>query len=130
MAYLSSTEASSVANPPRVIVSRFAGAEATTAAKVSALSTGIPADGGASPYRTQGISVWAYASSHGTASLVDDDFFTDAYKLGMRAGDVVIGTHWTTLGSTPLISLGVIDYVSTAGAGIPSTNSMITSTFA
>jgi hypothetical protein len=124
MAYLGSTQATSLANPPRCIVPRFSGAPASTQ-----LSTAVPSDGSRSAYNTQGGAVWLYASSHGSTATMDSNFFSDALYIGMRPGDLLIGYQWTTLGSSIVTYMGVLGSVSTAGAAL-STGGTITSTFA
>lgn len=119
MAYLGSTAASSVANPPRALISRFAGVPASTQ-----LSTAV----GGNTYREQGGGVYFYSSSHGSSAACDTNFFTDAWYLGIRPGDALWGVQWTTLGSSVVQYFGVFTSVSTAGANI-STGSLITSTF-
>ena len=124
MAYLGSTQASSLRNPPRCLISGFAGTPRSTA-----LSTGIPSDGLASAYRTQGGAVWLYSSSHGSTAAMDTNFFTDAWYIGMRPGDIVLGVQWTTAGSSTVLYMGAIAAVSTSGANL-STGGTVTSTFA
>ena len=120
MAYLGSTAASSVANPPRLMVGGFAPLAGSTQ-----LSTG----NGANTYREQGGNLWFYASSHGSTAVADTNFFTDAKQLGIRPGDMLMGVQWTTLGSSLVTYFGAFMSVSTAGANV-TTGSMITSTFA
>jgi hypothetical protein len=123
MAYSGTTAASSVSNPPRGLVSRFAdsGLNSTT------LSTAIPASGGASPYRTQGGGLWVYSSSHPSSTVLADNFFTDAKPLGMHPGDVLFIQKWTTAGSSVTLTLATVVSVSTAGA-LMSTSQYISST--
>ena len=120
MAYLGSTQASSVANPPRLLVPRFAGVPASTQ-----LSTAV----GGNVYREQGSALWIYDSSHGSSEACDSNFFTDAWYIGIRPGDRLWGCQWTTLGSSIVQYFGFFRSVSTAGANI-STGSLITSSFA
>ena len=120
MAYLGSTAASSVANPPRCLIPSFSGLAGTTQ-----LSTG----NGTNVYREQGGGVWLYMSSHGSTEAMDSNFFTDARDIGMRPGDILFGVQWTTLGSSIVFYMGAIRSVSTAGANL-STGGSITSTFA
>lgn len=120
MAYLGSTESSTVANPPRCLVPSFSGLKGTTS-----LST---ANGG-NTYREQGGGLWLYSSSHGSTETMDTGFFSDAQQLGMRPGDVLLGVQWTTAGSSLVSYIGVIGDVSTAGAAL-STGGTMTSTFA
>ena len=120
MAYLGSTESSSVANPPICLIPSFSGISNTTN-----LST---ANGG-NTYREQGGALWLYRSSHGSTETMDSNFFSDAFYLGMKPGDVVLGFQWTTAGSSTVLYMGVLDSVSTAGANL-STGGTMTSTFA
>lgn len=124
MTYLGSTAATSLANPPRCLISGFAGQPKSTQ-----LSTAVPSDGARSAYNSQGGGVWLYASSHGSTEVQDTNFFTDAQRLGIRPGDIMLGAQWTTLGSSIVFYMGMFRSVSTAGANL-STGGSITSTFA
>lgn len=124
MAYLGSTQATSLANPPRCLISGFAGQPKSTQ-----LSTAVPSDGSRSAYNYQGGAVWLYASSHGSTAVQDTNFFTDAQNLGIRPGDILMGYQWTTLGSSIVFYMGVFGSVSTAGANL-TTGGSITSSFA
>ena len=120
MAYQGTTAASSVSNPPRVMIPRLGGIPATTT-----LSTA----NGTNTYREQAAgALWFYASSHGTTELMASNFFSDAWQLGMRPGDVLLGFQWTTAGSTQTLVMGVIGSVSTAGAAL-STGGTISSSY-
>lgn len=119
MAYQGTTAASSVSNPPRVLIPRMGGLPATTT-----LSTG----NGANCYRESGGAVWMYTSSHGSTACMDTNFFSDAWYLGIRPGDVLIGVQWTTAGSSQVLFMGVFGSVSTAGANL-STGGSYTSTY-
>jgi hypothetical protein len=107
MSYSGTTAASTLANPPLQIARGVGG--------VNTISTGT---GG-------GRGLWFYGSSNGSTELVSNTFFTDAFYLGMKAGDVVIGVHAT--GSSVGVSLGVIGAVTTLGAGVASTGGQIAS---
>lgn len=127
MAYSGSTAASSVANPPVQLVAPVALSPAitgstnflTTAGSTYANNANAP--GG-------GPSVWGYRSTNATTDLTAAGFFSDGFYLGMRAGDVVIGTQITSQGSSVTVFIGALASVSTAGASL-STGSLITSTF-
>lgn len=110
MAYTGATAASSVANPPIRITGGMGG--------VNQQST---ATGG-------GRQMWFYGSSHASTDLVSASFFTDAYYLGMKQGDVLLCVSCTAAGSSALLVAGVVGAVTTAGAAL-STGSYITSTF-
>lgn len=111
MAYSGTTAASSVANPPiKVSQGGLGRINAQTA------STG-----------GTGIQMWMYNSSNGTTDMFASNYFTDAYYLGMSQGDLVFCVCCT--GSTVGIVIGVLGAVTTAGAALASTGSMITSTF-
>lgn len=108
MTYSGATAASSLANPPMRIAGGLGG--------VSEQST---ASGG-------GRGVWLYNSSHSTTQLTDTAFFTDAYYLGMKAGDIVMGCQAT--GSSIGVYMGVLGTVTTAGAALASTGGILSST--
>lgn len=109
MAYNGATAASSVANPP-IQIARGIGGTCNT------LSTG-----------GNGIGLWLYNSSNGSTQLQDSNFFTDAYYLGMKKGDMLLFAGCT--GSSAFSGLGVIGAVTTNGAAIASTGASLTSTF-
>lgn len=78
---------------------------------------------------------WVYNSTNLTTDIsaaANQPFFTDGFYLGMRPGDLVVGTQYTSAGATG--ATGVITFqasviaVTTAGASV-STGSMMTSTF-
>jgi len=118
MAYSGSTAASSVANPPRLLVGRFQGVPGTTG-----LSTANPGQG------SQGGSLWFYSSTNTSTQLYATTFFTDGWYLGMRAGDILISNSFTSAGSSVTTMLGTIVTASTAGCGV-STGAAVTSTHA
>lgn len=109
MAYSGATAASSVANPPMRISGGLGG-----------INQGSTATGG-------GRGLWFYGSSNGSTQLQDANFFTDAYYLGMKAGDLLLFAGAT--GSSAFCGMGIIGTVSTAGAAIASTGGSMTSTF-
>ncbi|HEX03848.1 MAG TPA: hypothetical protein ENH10_01635 [Bacteroidetes bacterium] len=81
MAYSGSTAASSVANPP----TRMAGP----------LTRGTT--DGPDP---RGGSLWHYHSADGSTVVSAANYFTDAYELGMRPGDIVMGSYASSVAST------------------------------
>lgn len=116
MAYYSSTEASSISNPPLLLVRGIG-----TAPYSTALSTAIP--GG-----KQGAGIWYYSSTNGSTDTMTAGFFSDAKLLGMRPGDTVLGVYYSSAASSAVIYAGVITGVSTSGAAL-STGATMTSTF-
>ena len=109
MAYAGTTAGSTTTNPP--------------------LSFGPPALGGINANTTEayaGLRVWLYNSSHSTTQLTDTAFFTDAYFIGMKQGDIVFGTQNT--GSSVGVYMGVLGAVTTAGAALASTGGILSST--
>lgn len=117
MAYSGSTAASSVSNPPRLLMGRLQGVPSTTG-----LSTSNPGQG------SQGGSVWYYSSTNTSTQLQASTFFSDGWYLGMRAGDALIACSFSSAGSTVNVSFGVITDASTSGCGM-STGSVMTSSF-
>jgi len=110
MAYSGTTAASSVSNPP-ILLARGNGQANTTASSIG------------------GYGLWMYASSHSATEMSSGTnsgtFFTDAQRLGMKSGDVImlVGTTGSSVG----FAIGVIGGVSSAGAYV-STGSQANST--
>ncbi|MHB0965503.1 MAG: hypothetical protein ACYC36_03525 [Bellilinea sp.] len=117
MAYSGSTEASSVSNPPRLLVGRFAGLPGTTG-----LSTSNPNQA------SQGGNLWYYNSTNSTTDLNTSTFFSDGWYLGMRAGDIVMAVSFTSAGSSVQLAIMPVVTASTNGCGF-TTGGTITSTF-
>lgn len=118
MAYSGSTAGSTSANPPRKLMDGIAANQGTTG-----LTTAPNVPGG------QGGAIWVYTSTNLTTDLVASGFFTDGKSLGMRPGDIVMGSQFSSAGSSVTTFMGVITGVSTSGASL-STGSLMTSTFA
>jgi len=118
MAYSGTTAASSLANPPRKLVEAIAGNAGTTG-----LTTAPGAPG------AQGGAIWTYCSTNATTDLTASNFFSDGKSLGMRPGDLVMGSQFTSAGSSVITFWGAITGVSSSGASL-STGSLVTSTFA
>lgn len=128
MAYFGTTAGSSVSNPPRQLVAPFA-VNPALAGSTEFLSTqGSTAANNANAPGGGGGGLWFYASTNLTTDLTVANFFSDAFQIGMRAGDVVQGVQFTSLGSSVITFMGAINSVSTAGASL-STGSLMTSTF-
>lgn len=118
MAYSGSTAASTVTNPPINVISVVGGRIQNSS---SALSSGIVVGGGGD--------VWLYNSTNLTTDMTVANFFSDAYYLGMKQGDIVMGAQAAAAGSTTQIAyFGILGAVSTAGAAL-STGGTMTSTF-
>ena len=107
MAYVGSTAASSVANPPRILVQGVGGFPS---------STGFDTAGHAGSHAG---GLWSYVSTNTTAEVVAAGFFTDGKELGMRVGDMVLGvSHTTTVGSSGVAFVGVVSHVSSTGVSL------------
>jgi hypothetical protein len=111
MAYSGATAASSVANPPINVAG------------------GLGVGRGSSALTGNNKNLWMYSSTNLTTDLTAAGFFSDGYNLGMRPGDVVMGSQYTSAGSSVISFQGSIASVTTAGAASLSTGSLITSTF-
>lgn len=111
MAYSGTTAATSVSNPPMCI----------TPAGLGGTILGSTTVGG-------GMRVWFYNSTNLTTDLTGSNFFSDAFYLGMKNGDLVMGTQYTSAGSSTVTFQGVLGAVTTAGAAM-STGGTMTSTF-
>lgn len=113
MSYSGATAASSLANPPQCI-SQPLTRQGTTAP-------------GATAYGSK-AQLWLYCSTNLTTDIAAANFFTDGYYLGMRPGDVVTGSQYTSAGSSAITFNGSISGVTTSGAQF-TTGSIMTSTF-
>jgi hypothetical protein len=108
MAYKGSTELSSVANPPRNASGFFS-----------------PRSTSALPSSVGGQNLWLYNTTESCTDLVTAAFFTDAYYIGMKQGDIVMGSF--TTGSSVSFYAGVLGAVTTAGAALASSGAQIRS---
>lgn len=127
MSYFGTTASSSVSNPPRQLVGPFA-ANAPVAGSTAFLSTQGSTAAYANAPGGAGGSLWVYNSTNLTTDLVAANFFSDGFYLGMKPGDIVMGSQFTSAGSSVITFQGSIVSVSTAGASL-STGSLMTSTF-
>ncbi len=68
-----------------------------------------------------GGSLWTYTSTNSAAAVIAANYFTDAERLGMRNGDVMMCSLRTGEGSSlQVFTLGIICEVSSNGAQISS----------
>ena len=110
MAYFGTTAATTVSNPPMRIAGGLGGT-----------NLGSTTIGG-------GQQVWFYNSTNLTTDMTASNFFSEAKALGMNHGDIVLGTQYTSVGSSAIFFAGVLGAVSTSGAAL-STGGTVTSTF-
>lgn len=111
MAYIGTTAASSIQNPP-VCVSPGIGGAARIASTACIF----------------GNRLWMFASTDTSSSPFTANYFSDAKNLGMKQGDVVICVGMTsTVASSQVLMLGAVGAVTTDGTQL-STFSFISST--
>lgn len=131
MAYLGSTQSSSIANPPTLLLGQVgagpdAHIDASTAFKLNNYqqsSTNATRDKGLG----SGQQFWVYTTTDMTSSPWDGAYFTDGGALGMKPGDIVsIVQHGTSVGTSWYLRFAVVGYVSTGGTAYLSTNSLVT----
>lgn len=109
MAYLGTTAASSISNPPRSL-------QPINDARIGSTAGPLAAR------------LWLYASTGTSSDPFTSNYFSDAQNLGMKEGDVVIYVGRTsTVTSSQVLGMGVVGAVSTDGTQL-STFSLITST--
>ena len=128
MSYYGTTQASSIANPPRQLIAPFATNAALSGSPEYLSTQGSTAANNANGPGGGGGGLWFYSSTNATTDITATNFFSDGFYIGMRAGDVVMGNQFSSLGSSVTTFVGSIVSVSTAGASL-STGSLITSTF-
>lgn len=98
MAYSGSTAASSAANVPAIISGQL----------TRSSSAGPNLHGG---------TVWYYASSDGSTVTSAANYFTDAWYLGMRPGDTIMGVYQSSVGSSTAYAYRlIVTGVTTSGA--------------
>lgn len=120
MAYLGSTAASSVANPPTLLIPKIMGGIPATTQLSTANGTNV--------YQEQGGGVWRYVSSNASSDVIAANYFTDAQAIGMRPGDMLFIQQWTTLGSSFTLAITGVVSVSTSGAVVSTNTGYISST--
>jgi len=130
MAYYSSSEASSLANPWRLTAGGGLYAPSKAASSISSgmvvpTSTAIDTPG------AQGAHFWSLCSTNlttdfnaGTAKTV-----TGGYELGMRPGDVCFGVGMTGNGSSGLLTISVVASVNSTAGTATLSSAAITSTY-
>lgn len=128
MSYFGTTQLSSVQNPPRLLTNPIAVNPAIVGSTNFLTTQGSTYANGANGPGGNGGNLWWYASTNATTDIVASNFFSDGFYIGMRAGDMVMGAQYSSLGSTVTSFMGAIVSVTTAGASL-STGSLMTSTF-
>ena len=105
MAYVGSTAASSVANPPFQIGGGFLAGRSINESTDAA----------------NGGNLWFLNSTDTLASVLVANYFTDGQRLGMRNGDIMLCSLRTGEDSClQLFTAGVVCEVSTSGAQLSS----------
>jgi len=120
MAYVGTTAASSVSNPP-VLLSRTAGSRSILGSSgLTAWSSGVT--------RAAGLGMWQYISTNLTTDLTSPGFFTEGAALGMQVGDILLAVQYTSAGSSFIMSQGVLTTTNSSAGFNLTTLGMITST--
>ena len=134
MAYLGSTQASSVANPPVQMFGAIgAGPDARITGGSTLLYTGNNYQQSSTATVRSGLgsgqNFWTYTTTDLSSAPWDGSYFTDGGALGMKPGDIVaIVQHNSTVMSSYYLRFAVVGYVTTAGTAILSTQSLVTCT--
>jgi hypothetical protein len=116
MSYSGSTASSSLANPPRLI---SAGALYGGVGGSSSLTTvGSTAAFAQDSPNIQGGQLWYYCSTNLTTDLTEAGFFSDGADLGMRVGDLVICTQFSSFGSSVMMSMHPVTVVDTTAGDV------------
>lgn len=110
MAYLGTTAASSIVNPPRIL-------QPQDVARIGSSAGPI------------GARIWAYGCTGANSTdPFTSNYFVDAYYIGMKQGDIVIYSHKnSTVSTSSIVGMGILGAVSTDGACL-TTFSFMTST--
>lgn len=131
MAYLGTTQASSVSNPPVLIVGNMGPGPDSHIAGSSIFAFNNYGQSSTNTYR-EGVSVggrfWQYFTTDVTTAVLNSGYFTDAGALGMRPFDVVnIIACGTTNSTASLMRWTYVTSISTAGAAALSSGMTSTS---
>ena len=132
MAYLGTTQASSVSNPPVLLAGAFgAGPDVRIAGSTglflsnnfNASSTATYKEGAAVGQR-----IWAYLTTDTSTAVLNSGYFSDAGVLGMRPLDVIMITACASTASTnAVLRWSFVTSISTAGAAVLSSGMTSTS---
>ena len=120
MAYVGSTAASSVANPP-ILLARGIGNQQQNMVNTPAnTNAGIQGGNG----------LWYYCSSDPTTTIVGTlTYFTDGQQLGMRNGDVIFCAQSSSVASTSvLLGIAMLGTTNSTAGGSVMTGSLALST--
>ena len=134
MAYLGSTQSSSIANPPvQLMAAMGAGPDVRIASGSTLLFTGNNYQQSSTATVRPGIgsgeAIWSYTTTDMTSGPWDGGYFTDGGALGMRPGDlVIIKAHSSTVQTSWYLRMALVAYVTTAGAAYMSSATLITGT--
>lgn len=114
MAYVGSTAASSVANPPVLLLGN--GPTPTLNASGNVLGSSLQTT---TAFGSAGNNIWKYNSSDGSTLLLGAGYFTDGLALGMHNGDIMLAVSQSSLGTSPTFLIGVLMTTnSTAGFNV------------
>lgn len=77
---------------------------------VGAVAGGFgPTLSGATPGSSDcGGNIWAYRSSDSVGSVMASGYFTDGFKLGLRKGDIMFVTQFSTAMAVSAAGIGVV----------------------
>ena len=117
MAYLGTTQASSVSNPPsRIWGGMGAGADVRITGGTTLYISG---PGAATPAgRGFGQQGWVYHTTDVTSAPLAAGYFTDAGLLGVRPGDIFFFVQQgSTVGSSQMLRICVVSSVNSTGNG-------------
>ena len=108
----------------------YYGTTATTPNAPQAISQPLTRGSTSTQLLTGKPSVWLYSSSNYTTDLQAAGFFSDAQTLGMRFGDIVLGSQFdaSTAGSSQVCFVGTLGALTTAGAAALTTGGFMSST--
>ncbi len=105
MAYFGTTQLSSLVNPPRLLIGRFAGVSGSTVISTANHIQSV-----------EGGNHWFYKSTNTSTGIFTATFFTDGWELGIRAGDFMTSVSIAT-NNAAKICQSVITAASTSGCG-------------
>jgi len=106
----------------------YSGTTATTPNPPAQLSIGALTKGSTTG-SLKAPQLFGYRSTNHTTDITASSFFSDGYNLGMRPGDILLASYFSSVGSTQFtVSLCTVISVSTSGGATVAGSTVASST--
>lgn len=95
-------------NRPYLIVPAIAGGFGNFSTNVSGAVAGGSSDVGGN--------VWAYRSTDSVGTVMGSNYFSDGFKMGLRKGDIMFITQFSTAYAVSNLGIGAVSAVNASSA--------------